>query len=187
MRHSTQTAIRCAAAVLALVLLLPGVAWAQGQTPAISAVSVGTRIRIQAPASIQGRVEGTVMTMDETSLLISTNDHRPLTVRRQDITSLEVSAGRQRSVIQGAAIGAIAGLLILQTSVRDNCANNDSACYTDRSRAAADGLLGGAIWGAGIGALIKRDRWMTVPTESVRVSVAPSRGRGVRLSLSDAW
>jgi len=172
---------------MALALLLPGVAWAQGQTPAISPVSVGSRIRIQAPASIQGRIEGTVMAMDETSLLISTNDQRPLTVRRQDIASLEVSAGRQRSAIQGTVIGAIAGILLLQTSVRDQCAGNDTACYTDRSRATVDGLVGGAIWGAGIGALIKRDRWMAVPVESVRLSVAPSRGRGVRLSLSFAW
>lgn len=185
MRHSIQTAIRCAATVLALVLLLPGVASAQAQ--AISPVSVGSRIRIQAPASIQGRVEGTVMAMDETSLLVSTNDQRPLTVRRQDIASLEVSAGRQRSVIQGTVIGAIAGILLLQTSVRDQCAGNDTACYTDRSRATVDGLVGGAVWGAGIGALIKRDRWMAVPVESVRVSVTPSRGRGVRLSLSVAW
>jgi hypothetical protein len=40
------------------------------------------------------------------------------------------------------------------------------------------------LYGAGIGALIKRDRWREVPLERVRVSLAKTRGRGVALSLS---
>ncbi len=46
------------------------------------------------------------------------------------------------------------------------------------------GALGGALWGAGIGALIKRDRWGKVPIESVALRAAPVRGKGAQIALA---
>ena len=47
-------------------------------------------------------------------------------------------------------------------------------------------LLVGGLWGAGIGALLKGDRWSPVPTQHVRVSCAPTVGRGFGLT-SVSW
>jgi hypothetical protein len=48
-------------------------------------------------------------------------------------------------------------------------------------------VLLGALFGAGTGALIKSDRWTSVPLQRVGVSFAPTRGRGLGLSVSVAW
>ena len=38
--------------------------------------------------------------------------------------------------------------------------------------------------GVGIGALIKTDRWSSVPLERVQFGLAPTRGKGLGLALS---
>jgi hypothetical protein len=45
----------------------------------------------------------------------------------------------------------------------------------------------GALWGAGIGALVKKDRWSVLPAEQVRLSLYPTRGNGYRAALSIAF
>ena len=127
------------------------------------------------------------MEVHDGSLLVSTDDRIPLRVSRQAISHLEVSTGRRRKTLKGMIIGAGIGALVLQTAVSDNCDSAIESCYTSRAEATGIGLLGGALWGAGIGALIKGDRWSTVPLERVQLSVAPTLGRGLGLTLSVGW
>ena len=109
------------------------------------------------------------MGMDEQSLLVSSDDHIPITVSRQAITRLDVSTGRHRRVLKGMMIGGGIGALFGAGLKSDNCQNAVTVCSTSIVGAEAYGILGGAAWGAVIGALFKGDRWSDVPLERVRV------------------
>ena len=152
---------------------------------------VGSKIRFLAPTAIDGPVQGTVMEMDGSSLLISTENHRPFRVSRQAITNLEVAVGRRGNARKGLVIGALVGAVLvgLAASVPKDSfcppAKPDAQeCLDARSLFLAIGVPLVALEGAGIGALIKSDRWSSVGIERVRVAPAPSRGPGVGLALS---
>lgn len=129
------------------------------------------------------------MEMDDKSLLVSADDRIPVRVSRQAITRLEVSTGRHRRALKGMFIGAGIGAALIGPAYHSdakssNCDNALFPCTTSLAGAEAFGILVGATYGAGIGALIESDWWSAVPLEHVRVSLAPTRGRGVVLSLS---
>ena len=184
MRMRSLGMIRSSLAVLIVsTLLLPGEARSQEQPKSVSPIAVGTRVRLRAPTVVSGRIEGMVIEMDESSLLIGVNDRVPLRVSRQAISQLDVSTGQHRQALKGMIMGAGIGLAVF--------ALTGAAYQGDESSSARDwasflgtGLAGGALWGAGIGALIKTDRWSAVPLERVRVGLAPTQRGGVRLSLS---
>jgi len=182
--HVRATIRSGAAAILASLLVLPGEAQSQ-ESPAKNPLMVGTRVRILAPTVVQGRIEGMVLEVDEQSVVVSNDDRAPLKVARRAITQLEVSRGRHRQALKGMLIGAAIGAAVLAVSpgCYAGCSFNSSS-GSDRAQGSALGLLGGALWGVGIGALVKADRWSVVPLEQVRVSVGPTRGRGIALSLS---
>ena len=83
-------------AVLASMLLLPAEVRAQEPPEGPSPVIVGSRVRLMAPAAVEGRIEGLVMAMDEQSLMVSLDDGVPVRVSRQAITQLAVRTGRYR-------------------------------------------------------------------------------------------
>lgn len=151
------------------------------------------RFAFLAPTAIQGRVQGTLMAMDEKSLVLSAEDQRPLSVPRPAITQLEVSRGKRRRALKGMILGAgIGGALggaadLLIGEPGNLCFAGCSSSGDSRAGVAGLSVLAGAFYGAGIGALVKSDRRSAVPLEQVRVSLAPTRGRGVRLSLSLAF
>jgi hypothetical protein len=170
--------------VLVSALFVPGEAWPQEQAQTVSPITVGSRVRVLAPSAVKGQVEGTVMQIDENSLLLSTDDHLPLTVPRGAIARLDVSTGRHRKWLKGMCIGAVIGAVSWGASYTD-CTS--SSCDTSRGDVMAIGAVGGSIWGAGIGALFSGDRWSPVPLERVRVSLGPTRRQGMALSLSVGW
>lgn len=177
---------RLLAGSLWLALNMPNAALGQ-EPPDVSAVIVGSKVRIQAPTVAGGRLEGIVSQIDDQSLLVLQDNH-PWRVPRKAITRLEVSTGRHGRALKGLLIGAAIGIAAFQVTVSDtNCQNAMTVCSTSRGQAVAFGLLGGGAWGAGIGALIKSDRWSRVPLDHVHVSLAPAGGRGVRVSASIAW
>jgi hypothetical protein len=165
------------------MLLLPGEAQAQAQPKSVSPIAVGTRIRLRAPTVVSGRIEGMIIEMDESSFLIGVNDRVPLTVSRQAISQLDMSTGQRRQALKGMIMGAGIGLAVF-TLAGAAYQGDGSGSARDWASLLGTGLGGGAIWGAGIGALIKSDRWSAVPLERVRVSRAPTQRGGVRLSLS---
>jgi hypothetical protein len=101
-----------AAVLLASLLLHPSEARAEQGPQVAGPIAVGSKVRLLAPATIQGPIEGTVMEMDEESLLISTKDHRPLRVSWQAITQADVSTGRRGHALKGMLIGAPIGALL---------------------------------------------------------------------------
>ena len=156
-------------------LMLSAGVQAQELVPS-AALGVGARVRITAPELVHGQIRGAVLGSDDRSLTIGLDGGASLRVARPAITGLDVSTGRHRQTLKGMIIGL--GVAAGLGALLPPAAGQTKADVVGRA------LLGGAAWGAGIGALIKRDAWSPVPLDRVRVSLTPTRGRGVTLSLS---
>lgn len=165
------------AAPMVAALLLTGEVRAQQSTP-LDPITAGSRVRFQAPSVIRGTILGTVMSVDRESLLVSTDDQRPFRVSRQAISRLEVSTGKSRQALKGMLVGAGIGAVVL------GALGGVGTAGSSHGEAAVLGVGVGAAYGVGFGALLKRDRWSSVPLESVRIGLAPTRGKGLGLALS---
>jgi hypothetical protein len=181
-------AVAASIVVLSAALLLPDeVRPAEPDLP----ISVGRKIRLEAPTVFQGAVQGTVIATDDSSLLINTEQQMPLRVSRQAVTRLEVVVGRRRNARKGLIIGAAAGAalvgLVAATPKDSLCPPKEldvQECLDARSLFLTAGVPILALEGAGIGALIKSDRWSSVPIDKAHVTVTPTRhGLGLALSL----
>jgi hypothetical protein len=153
---------------------------AQGQGPDITSgrlvLAIGSRVRITSTA-LQGRPKGLVVALDESVVTLATDGGLPVKIPLASITALETSLGRKRNWLKGAAIGAVGGLIVgLAAPVDPNdllCGSSSySTNFCSRGEAVATSSLGGAVLGAGIGALIRSDRW-----SAVTLTVARPQGR----------
>ncbi len=165
--------------VLISTIFLPGETRSQGQLISIYPITVGSRIRLLATTIAKRRIEGTIIEMDERSLLVGIEADSTLRVPRQAITNLDVSLGKQRKADMGFIIGG--GIGVIMVAIIFSSYLRGSEAWFDF---AAIGFVEVGLLGAGIGALIKIDRWSAVPIELVHVGLAPTQGRGMRLSLS---
>jgi hypothetical protein len=128
---------------------------------------------------------------DEKVLWIVTNDQEVVKVPREQVTRLEIAWGRRGHAGKGFLTGALAGalmgsLLMAGSSEPLFCFGVGCGPPTTREKLAFVGfttLASGGI-GAGIGALIRSDRWLEVPLGRVRVSAGPTGVRGVGVSAS---
>ena len=110
------------------------------------------------------------------------------------VTKVEIPWGRKGHARKGFLTGALAGammgaLLMAGDSEPLICFGIGCGPPTTGEKLAFVGFATvayGAV-GAGIGALIRSDRWVEVPFDRVRVSVGPTRGRGVGVSASFAF
>lgn len=187
MKTRSKGAIRSGlATALVSILLAPAPAPAEDLAWGTS-VMVGSKVRLLAPGALQGRLQGIVSEMDEKTLVVL-QDNRPVRVSRGAVTRLEVSTGTHRKTVKGMIIGAAIGAALFATEEpSDSCEGAVTICYTSRAGAMAWGAVGGAAWGAGIGALIKKDRWSPVALERVQLTLGPVRGGGVALGVSVAF
>lgn len=172
------------ALILNFVVALPREASPQEQPPVLFPMTLGSRVRVEAPTVVSGRITGVIIEMDEKSLAILSGDRR-LNVPRQAITRVEVNIGTRRKPLKGMIIGAGIGAVVFPPYFYGNCLSDCGRQWDPGNIAAGAGL--GALCGAGIGALVKRDRWRLVPTEQVQLSLHPIRGNGFRASLSVAF
>jgi len=76
----------------------------------------------------------------------------------------------------GTAVGAFAAAIVMVAIGTDD---SYQAADNEVAYLAINSLIGGAVWGAGIGAFVKRERWETV---SIRPRVTSSAS-GVRLGI----
>jgi hypothetical protein len=170
-------------AAVGLTLLVATDAVSEQHPPDLSMVTLGSKVRLLAPTVAEGRVEGVVLQADQEFLTVSGKRPDPLRVSRQAITHLEINTGRRGHALKGMWIGGLTGAVWAGSHpcVNEGCAEGFSVEF-----AVYGGLLGG-LSGAGIGALIKTDRWTEVPPDRVHVGLAPVRGRGVALCVSVAY
>jgi hypothetical protein len=144
--------------------------------PLSSVLTVGSRVRVTA-TGFASRPAGMVTSLDETTLTMAIDDRIPIKVPVASITGLETSLGRRRNTVKGLVIGAASGVLIGLLMPVDP---NDCGYYSENMCSREEALLGGTIAfgaiGAGIGALIKTDRW-----SRITVNAAGQVGVGVKL------
>ncbi|TFH64763.1 MAG: hypothetical protein E4G90_07440 [Gemmatimonadales bacterium] len=104
-----------------------------------------------------------------------------LHVPMSSITKLDVVTGRKGHWLEGAGIGFLIGAAIGLASGDDP--SNQWFAYSAGEKALAGGLGFGLI-GAGVGALIKSDKWSEVPLDRIRPRlVAQQDGVGLGVSL----
>jgi hypothetical protein len=121
----------------------------------------GVRVRITAPGIVAGRYVGTVLSRSGDTVMVGSPTAQPLAIPSSRIVSLEIRRGKSRGdgALRGIKWGIPIGLALGAVTVGfADCTD----CSNDAGQAlgwiALNGVSG-AIWGAGIGALIGRERW----------------------------
>ena len=179
----------------ARVPVAPWAALAVGVASAAAALIGRRRVRITAPTALKGRITGSILSIDESSLTIETKKGKsPFVVPLQTVSRLEVSGGRRsrgRGAGLGAAIGfAAVGLYFGVLEARSECGLGFDFFSCDEPAPLAVGTGFGLLLGAPLGALIgllipPGERWERTSLKRVSVGIAPApRGIGVSVSLS---
>ncbi len=171
---------------LSACLLIPWVS-ASGQ---FAELRPGARIRFRAPGEVAGRVTGTVLSHGADSLVVASPNLPPISVRMAQLSALEISHGKShgRGALKGLAwavpIGLGLGLLPIDD---DPCSNTSPSCHPP-SRGVIVGtmVLGSAIWGVGIGAIVGSEQWdsMTLPAKVGLVPPTFRHGPGLGATIA---
>ena len=167
-----------------LLLVLPVL-----QSPSVSPLTPGTRVRVTVREPIDGRhtVIGPLRTFDSQMLTLTTEGSaNQVSLSRSGITMIEISRGRRSQAGRGLLLGAVLGLAVV--ALKDVGCNGPD-CNNDTSAAFIGGAVaGGALVGAGVGALMRSERWESLPWAAGparRSSVPlPTRPLAVGLSVS---
>jgi hypothetical protein len=180
---------------LALFLAVLGagapVAWAQGPpTPPTLRLPAGVRARVWTYSLGGQRIEGTLLGADSSAVTLVPKNDQPLVAGQMalpaaDVTRLDVALGKKRHWWQGAVIGAALGLAMAFTDDVDPvlCEVNENVLCSRGEAIAVYGLTSAAL-GAGIGALIKTDRWTPVALDALGPPVREARAPlSVKLSF----
>jgi hypothetical protein len=171
---------------LVLLLLTPAVFLFADEAPN-GPPARGDRIRLHAPLVADRTIAGRLLLADEDALVLSRDDGGVVSIPRLAIQDLQVARGRRSYAKRGAVIGAVVGTSVLFASyAADGFCDHDPACiiYAPVVSGAAGMFLG--VVGAGVGAVVRTDRWVSVDPGRLKVTVAPTR-RGVVLGLSIAF
>jgi hypothetical protein len=144
------------------------------------AVTIGDRVRVTAPSVSPKTIQGSLAAADRERLSVSTAAGTRVEVPRSRIAKLEVMRGSKSRWGIGALIGAGAGALL--GVVASNPPSSADHFQVDGGAVAVCGVVGAAA-GALVGAVLRTDRWTTVPGDTVTLSIGPVSGRGVALAM----
>ncbi len=97
---------------------------------------------------------------------------------------VEWSKGRHGNAVKGLLIGGAIGAAVLSLI---NAQDPETGETQEYLVVAVVGAGLGALPGAGIGALVKTERWAELPVGNLRVTVGATPNRGVGLRLAWAW
>lgn len=139
----------------------------------------GTRVRVTAPALAPKPLVGTIKKLSDDAIDLAVKGRDDvISVPRASVIRLEVSRGRNRG--KGALIGgaALATVGIVWGAV--GCHGSEFPPWLCATILGVPGL----VVGAGVGALVgSGEHWNELPSDRFRVTLAPTPGRGVALSM----
>src|SRR5262245_49076718 len=165
-----------AAALVLLVLPLM-----QG---AASPLPPGARVRVtvREPGRAERQLVGPLRTFDSQALTLATDDAGGhVSLPRPTISRLEIYRGRRGHTVMGLLLGAVLGLSAV--AIKDAGCGPD--CEKSSGGVVAALVGGGAVVGAGVGTMIRSDRWESLPwaVGPARHAAAPLGVPLVRVSL----
>jgi hypothetical protein len=168
---------------LTLACLFASVPAAAEDAPSDLSLTPGMRVRVLAPDMSPSKVVGTISRVDDQSVTIDVPGRsEPISVLREKIRRLDVSAGRRSRWVDaaiGAGIGAAGSALACSAGETNHSIVNN----TDITAGCA---LVGALLGAGIGAAIPPgEHWNEMPATRYRIGFAPRLDHGLKLAV--AW
>jgi hypothetical protein len=171
---------------LALILAVLGtgapVARAQeAPAPPHLKLPAGIRVRVRTYSLPNQTIEGTLLSADAGAVRLVPKSDQPLIggemrLPAADLTRMDVALGKKRHWWQGAVIGAAVGLALALTDDVDPvlCKTNENVLCSRGEALAVYGLTSTAL-GAGIGALIKTDKWTPVALDTLGPPVHETR------------
>ncbi len=180
--------------IASLVAALAVTTWSCSGYVADTSIAPGDTVRVTAPSMDMDDSIGTVAALETDTLTVKVEERADaLYVPLADITKLEVRHGQRSRAGKGALIGLGVGAAAGVTLAFVACAGKE--CYSDSNDATGVVALifgaGGALLGAGIGAIIgssiKTDRWESVPLDNIRVSLTPSTLLGLGATVRVRW
>ena len=164
-------------------------------------IQPGAKVRITAPGVLGARLEGTVFERTADTVFVVRDGRLPVRVPLAAIRSGEVSLGKSRrsgavsGMKWGAGIGLGLGLVVALTpdSELEGCDPTIFDCTEEVNDFGIVALttVSSALGGAGIGALIGKERWQRlsapVSATAARVWVAPTPRHGVAVGMRAAF
>jgi hypothetical protein len=121
----------------------------------------GARVRLDAPGVVSDKFTGTILSSSADTFTVANPSTVAVTVPIAKVTSLQVSRGKSRSagavrgLMWGVPIGLVLGIPFSSGGQKQGCTTCDSPGVIIAST-----TLAGAVWGAGIGAIIGREKWV---------------------------
>jgi hypothetical protein len=160
---------------LAIGVLLAAEAGAQ--SPEVT-IRVGDRVRYR----IEGgdRAKAAVIATSEDWLRVEDESGTSRLIEKAELSSLAVAHGKRRHTLEGALIGGLVGIGLGWGL--DELLCEASQCEDQRGVPIL-GTCGLALGGLA-GTLITTDRWEEAPLSRVRFGLAPTRGGGLRATVS---
>ena len=166
------------ASAIAAMLLAPVALIGQER---LQPIPIDSRIRVTRAAAPDHSLVGTLGTWDGESLGLVNPGLQPQTIRLSELARLEISRGRRGNAKTGMWIGALVGLvggLIAANQLDEPEVNfrTEGMPEGDGIRQFGIGLAGAALGtalGAGVGALIRTEKWEEVPLANEAAERAP--------------
>ena len=167
-------------ALACLLLFLTSAVGLFGEEPPQDLIP-GTRVRVTAPALAPKPLVGTIKKLSDDAIELAVKGRDDvISVPRASVIRLEVSQGR--SGRKGALIGGatLATVGIVWGAVACHDPSSEVYPWVCATIMGVTGLGAGGGFGALVGL---GERWNELPSDRFRVTLAPTPGRGVALSM----
>ena len=152
--------LRAACLTVAFLFVVEAVAAAQEPPPSLASVlTTGQRVRVHSNAEPR-HVVGGVSAVDVGFVTVIPDGLYPMKIPARSITGVDASRGRKRSWRKGLVVGLAVGVALGFALPVDaaNCGSEGSS-FCSRGEALTGSTVAYGAIGAGIGALIKSERW----------------------------
>jgi hypothetical protein len=160
--------------IAAGMALLLGTMATEARTADESLVGARVRVRTVQPGKPQ---VGVLEESTGAELIIRTSAASPVKIHRTDVARLEVSRGSRRNTLKGLLAGAVAwGAVVGLVAAFDTL---------DESGVGEPLVIGGMLAaGAGVGAMVKTERWERVSPDRLSIGIGPApRGFQARIAF----